>query len=239
MANLNGTDAAYVEDGSPGLVEPAVKTYHARFYLYVDSLQMDIADSVVIFSARAADLSPVFNLQLSQVDGQNIVSVEAFDDQGVAAPKQGVAVRPGWRSIELSWYAGIANDGSMNLYVDGVHERQISGLDNDVLSVGRVRLGSVAGNSATVTGRLDFDAFYSQRHDNIGIINKVCTTATDLVVTDATFLQGSSDCSASSSVQLGYRTTIDSGTTMNVFAPTVRLTDGASILAGANVRIRH
>jgi hypothetical protein len=242
-SRLEGVDSAYVEDLSPGLLGEAVREYRARFYLFISNLQMDSADSLTIFSGYNISQSPVFQIRLTKQADIHMLKIEAFDDQGQLqiANSEGVLLRPGWRAIELVWTAAdgsAANTGSMDLLIDGnTVVGSITSLDNDTHSLGSVRIGSVSGNSNTVTGQLDFDAFKSQRTQLIGLLPKDCGTASDIVLSNATFLPGSSDCIASNSIQLGSRVTIDSGTIMNIHAPAVRLISGMSILEGAHVTI--
>lgn len=242
IVQLNGATAAYVEDNSPGLVAPAVSEYRARFYIYVSSLQMDVTDSVTIFSGVASDESPLFDLNLSSVAGMNRLSLDAYDDQGsVVNPSSFISLDKGWRAVELVWLAATSdgsNDGGAILLVDDVLKQNITDINNDTLRVNAVRLGGVFGNADTVSGRIDFDSFKSQRTTQIGLVPKECATSqSSLSVTNTTFLPGSANCSASSDIQMGYRTTIDSNTTMSIRAPSVVLTSGVSILNGAVVTI--
>ena len=242
ITQLNGTSAAFVEDNSPGLIAPAVDQYRARFYLYVDSVQMDVSDSITIFSGTASNYSPLFNLKLTNDSVNSYLDLEVYDDLGAVTNPSGTTIlRKGWRAIEVAWAAsGSAgsNNGSVSLLVDNEIKQSIASIDNDTHRVGAIRIGGVSGNTDTVSGRIDFDAFNSQRTTNIGLISKNCASSqASLSIENTTFLSGSTDCIATSNVQLGYRTTIDSGTNISIRAPSVSLTSGVSILSGASVMI--
>jgi len=73
--------------------------------------------------------------------------------------------------IEFDWQAATgagANNGGLSLWIDGVQQASLGGVDNDTRRVDRVRLGAVAGLDTGTSGTYFFDAFESRRQAYIG-----------------------------------------------------------------------
>jgi hypothetical protein len=69
-------------------------------------------------------------------------------------------------TIEFDWHAASsvgANDGSMAMWINGVQQVGLTGLDNDTRRIDRARLGAVAGMDPGTLGTYFFDAFESWR----------------------------------------------------------------------------
>jgi hypothetical protein len=74
--------------------------------------------------------------------------------------------------VEVDWQAasaGGANDGRLDLWVDGATQTGLSGLDNDTLRVDYVRWGAIAQIDAGTTGAFYLDEFESVRQNYIGL----------------------------------------------------------------------
>jgi hypothetical protein len=69
-----------------------------------------------------------------------------------------------WRT---STAAG-ANNGGLTLWIDGVQQANLTGVDNDTRRIERVRLGAVAGIDTGTRGTYYFDAFESRSLTYIG-----------------------------------------------------------------------
>jgi len=81
------------------------------------------------------------------------------------------AIGDGPHSIELDWRAATAvgaNNGGLTLWIDGVQQADLTGVDNDTLQIDRVRLGAVTGIDTGTRGTYYFDAFESRRQTFIG-----------------------------------------------------------------------
>ena len=73
--------------------------------------------------------------------------------------------------IELDWRASTgagANNGGLTLWIDGVQQADLTGVDNDTSRIDRVRLGALAGMDAGTNGTYFFDAFESRHQNYIG-----------------------------------------------------------------------
>jgi hypothetical protein len=74
--------------------------------------------------------------------------------------------------LELDWRASSAvgaNNGGLTLWIDGIQQANLTGVDNDTRRVDRVRLGAVAGIDSGTRGVEYFDAFESRRVTYIGV----------------------------------------------------------------------
>ena len=73
--------------------------------------------------------------------------------------------------IELDWRAATAagaNNGGVTLWVDGIQQQDLTGVDNDTWRIDRARLGALAGMDPGTSGTYYFDAFESRRQTFIG-----------------------------------------------------------------------
>jgi hypothetical protein len=85
------------------------------------------------------------------------------------------AVLPiGWRSIEVDWRAASApgaNDGGLDLWLDGHLQPALTAIDNDEGRVAGARWGAVSGLDASTTGTFFLDEFESRRQTKVGLIS--------------------------------------------------------------------
>ena len=73
--------------------------------------------------------------------------------------------------IELDWRAATAagaNNGGLTLWIDGVQQANVTGIDNDTRRIESVRLGALSGIDTGTRGTEYFDAFESHRQTYIG-----------------------------------------------------------------------
>ncbi len=171
-ASLAGDQNAWLEDHSPGRVFPAADSYSARFNLFVDNAALASGDALKIFALRDADGVELASLTLTPHNGQLIPRLAARDqsggqrDTGLGGPPLG----SGWQSLRLTWRAAKPAQGVSGEWLISVNGQQagcgglLTGLDNEGQHIGKARIGLLSGNSATVTGDLDFDSFVSQRN---------------------------------------------------------------------------
>ncbi len=166
---VDDTNPAYVQDDTP-FEEPR---YRVRFYSRLSPMTMAGSDEFDIFTAFASDDTPVFRLTV-QFDGtdRRLRFTAREDGGGDTSFTSGVVLASGWRSVEVDWQAasaGGANDGRLDLWVDGATQTGLSGLDNDTLRVDYVRWGAIAQIDAGTTGTFYLDEFESVRQNYIGL----------------------------------------------------------------------
>ncbi len=79
-------------------------------------------------------------------------------------------------SIEIDWQAATApaaNNGQLAWWLDGTAQTSVTGVDNDLSRVDRIRLGAVSGLDAGTSGTEYFDGFESRKTTAIGVVNDV------------------------------------------------------------------
>ncbi len=169
LIKLNGTEPAYVEDNTPGILTDDVTSYYVRFHIDTTWLNMQEGQRITVFSSYDSGLSPVFGLQIAKVNGEKYARIFAYSDNGSqdAMRTSASKLSDGWHTIELMWKAATAtgaNNGSLSMALDDVDGTlTINGIDNDTKVIDISRLGVTGGNDANVTGSLHLDAFTSQR----------------------------------------------------------------------------
>jgi hypothetical protein len=73
--------------------------------------------------------------------------------------------------IEFDWWAATgvgANNGGLALWIDGIQQQDLTGVDNDTRRMDRVRLGALSGIDIGTHGTYYFDAFESRHQTYIG-----------------------------------------------------------------------
>jgi hypothetical protein len=173
------TSPAFVQSSHPS----AEGTYRARFYVNLRNLAMGEGDEFDLLSAYdgadavppAVNGSPAFRLVVRRVSGVNRLSAYARLNSGNESQIGAtVTLANGWREIEANWAkatAAGANNGRLDLWVDGVARTGLTGLNNDLETVNYVRWGSVNGVDAATSGTIRLDDFASQRTGYIGPVS--------------------------------------------------------------------
>lgn len=229
-----GSNPAYVEDQTPSDLASAVKRYIARFYLLLDPLTLGSSSDIVLFAGYTDSRStPLFEVRLVLISGQNRLRLVAYQDDGSSRSTTGneLVVLDGWRAVAVDWAAAVApgnNDGYLKILVDGVQgsgAQLLSGLDTDTLKVDYVQLGKVRGTFTGVNGVFAVDAFVSQRIGTPGIVLKSCS-GDSVVVDNHTFLPGTTQCTANFQLSTAGYVTVDGGADVSFTAQSVRLLPG-------------
>lgn len=174
-ARYSGTYGLHVAlDGSPGYVETDTPTgekrYRVRFYLNADGVNLNVGEEVDLLHTLDAGSGFVVRVVLTRTGSGLRVFLETAEDTGSAST--GNYVLPaGWRAIELDWQAASsagANDGALDVWIDGAQQSGLSNLDSDTLTTETARLGCID-SVGTVGGTLRLDDFVSVRADYIGL----------------------------------------------------------------------
>jgi hypothetical protein len=166
---VSDTSPTYVQDDSP--IDEV--RYRARFYVRLNSLAMNATDEYQLFAAKAGDTTRVLRLTVYH-DGtdRRLRFTTRLDGGGETAFTSGIVLADGWRAVEIDWQASSApgaDDGSLDLWVDGAPQTGLSGLDNDTMSIDHVRWGAITGLDAGTSGSFSLDAFESRRAGYIGL----------------------------------------------------------------------
>ncbi|HSK79693.1 MAG TPA: S-layer homology domain-containing protein [Thermoanaerobaculia bacterium] len=167
---------AFVQSSHPS----AEATYRVRFYVNLRGLTMSEGDEFEVFTAYdgtdpvppAITGNALLRVVARRSGGDNVLSAFVRTDGGSQAeiPDE-ILLVDGWRVIELNWAkatAAGANNGRLDLWVDGFSQAGLSSLDNDTASINYARWGAVSGVDNGTSGTLKLDDFASQRSGYIG-----------------------------------------------------------------------
>ena len=166
QAVINDTTSMYVEDKTPNL-EPR---YRARFYFDPNSVTMANGDMHTIFYGFSGSTS-VLRVDFRFSAGAYQVMMRTLDNATTWSSTPWFTISDGPHAIEFDWQAATGpgtNDGSLTLWLDGVQQAVVSGINNDTRRMDTVRVGEVTGLDAGTSGTEYFDAFESRRQTYIG-----------------------------------------------------------------------
>jgi hypothetical protein len=90
----------------------------------------------------------------------------ARDDGSFWAQTPWLSIADAPHSVQVSWKAATspgANDGSLELTIDGVQRTSLTGLDNDTRRIDTLRLGAASGIDPGTRGMYYFDGLTATR----------------------------------------------------------------------------
>ena len=162
---INDTTNLYVNDDTPN----AEQRYRARFYFDPNSITMTDGNFHSIFTGY--DATGMLHVDF-RFSGRNYqIRLRQYNDSSSSQSTNWTTISDALHSIEMEWWAATAagaNNGGVNLWIDGVQSGSLSGVDNDTRRIDSVRLGAVTGVDATTLGAYYLDAFESRRQTYIG-----------------------------------------------------------------------
>jgi hypothetical protein len=170
QAVVNDTAALYVQDDGP----TREGRYRARFRL--DPNGFDPGEAASHFRTRVfiafqeVPLQRLATVVLRRLGGQYALGVRVRLDDGTRAATPFVDVTDAPHTVEIDWRratAPNANDGRLELFVDGVLRQTLPALDNDLGRVDFARLGALS-VKVGAAGTLYYDGFESRRRTYIG-----------------------------------------------------------------------
>ena len=167
QAVIDDNTRLLVVDESP----EAEPRYRARFYFDPNSIPMEEGDAHSILHANQGISTVVLDVEVRFSGGTYELRASALEDSAAWSSTAFYALADEPHVIELDWQAASAPgvlDGSLTLWIDGDQKEILSGLDNGLQQVDRVRLGPVAGIDTGTRGTYYFDAFESRRETYIG-----------------------------------------------------------------------
>jgi hypothetical protein len=125
---------------------------------------------VNLFVAFQGTSTRAITIVLRRRQGQYSVQAQAILDGGTQVSTAFVNITDAPHAVEFDWRratAAGANNGSLQLWIDGAAVATIGGLDNDTTGVDLARLGPQNLQSGA-SGTLFFDRFESRRTTFIG-----------------------------------------------------------------------
>ena len=167
QAVIDDVNTIYITEDSPN-TEPR---YRARFYFDPNSIIMGSTDAHFIFKGFMGTATDIFQVELRPSSGAYQLRVKVLNDSSAFISTNWFTITDVPHFIEVDWRASIsagANNGGVTLWIDGIQQVDLTGVDNDTLRVDRVRLGALSGIDAGTNGTYYFDGFESRRQNYIG-----------------------------------------------------------------------
>ena len=167
QALIDDATAIYVTDDTPN----AELRYRARFYFDPNSIIMASGDTHYIFKGFVGASTDVLRLEFRQSAGIYQIRASVADDGSAFISSSFFTISDAPHFIEVDWRAATApgaNNGGLTLWIDGVQQADLTGMDNDTWRVDRARLGALSGIDVGTSGTYYFDAFESRRQTLIG-----------------------------------------------------------------------
>ena len=167
QALVDDNNTIYVTDDRPN-AEPR---YRARFYFDPNSITMASNDAHFIFKGFTGTGTDVFQVELRNSAGAYLIRGKVLDDSSAFLVTNWFTISDAPHVIEVDWRAATAagaNNGGLTLWIDGVQQQDLTGVDNDTWRIDRARLGALSGMDTGTRGTYYFDAFESRRQNYIG-----------------------------------------------------------------------
>jgi hypothetical protein len=167
QAVLDDNTTIFVTDDRPA-AEPR---YRARFYFDPNSITMVNGDAHFIFNGFMGSSTAILRVEFRRSSNVYQLRARLLNDGSSWINSNWFTITDAMHSIEVDWRAATgagANNGGLTLWIDGVQQANLTGVDNDTRRIDRVRLGAVAGVDTGTRGTYYFDAFESRRQTFIG-----------------------------------------------------------------------
>lgn len=152
----------YVQDDQPS----AETHYLARFFFDPNSIQMADFDDHILFWTLGEEGETVALLILQRWFGEYKLIVATFDDIGRLRFGSWTTLSDAVHLMEFEWFSASGpgtNDGQLLVFVDGIEQTRLDGLDNDSSRIDRILLGPSAGIDSGTVGTYYLDGFESWR----------------------------------------------------------------------------
>ena len=165
QALINDTATLYVTDETPN----AELRYRARFYFDPNSITMTDGSAHYLFTGY--DATVAFHVDFRISAGSYQIRLRQYNDAGSVSSTNWVTISDAPHVVEMEWWAASAagaNNGGVNLWIDGVASAGLAGVDNDTRRIDRVSLGATGALDVGTSGTYYLDAFESRRQTYIG-----------------------------------------------------------------------
>lgn len=164
-ANVDDRDGVWVQDEAPN----AEDRYRVQFYFDPNAFDPGEALAhrrIILFLGLSQEpFKRLVMVVLRRLDGAYAVRGRVRLDDDTLAETVFVPISDAPHRIDFDWRRGSApgaNDGSLELSVDGVPAPALTGLDNDARGIDSGRLGAITVKTGAA-GVLFFDEFVSRR----------------------------------------------------------------------------
>jgi hypothetical protein len=170
QAVVDDTTGLYVQDSTPH----RESRYRARFYFDPNGFDPGLLsghEEALLFVAFQEEMAQPKNVMvvLRNTGGAYSLRGRVRLDSGLAETDF-FPISDAPHLVELDWQrasAAGADDGSFRLWIDGVLQSTLTGMDNDTRAVDYVRLGVLSLKDGA-SGTVYFDEFVARRQSHIG-----------------------------------------------------------------------
>lgn len=177
QVSIASNTATYLTDNSPN----AEARYRARFYFDPNTIVMKDGNAHVIFAGYHGT-KVVLRTEFRNSKGKYQVRAGTLDDGGTWKSSSWFTISDASHPIELDWQAATAagaNNGVLSLWIDGMLQTNVLGIDNDTRRIDAIRLGPSSGIDSGTRGAYYFDDFVSRRQSAIGFATVGAAAALD------------------------------------------------------------
>jgi hypothetical protein len=161
QATFTNTTTMFVRDDSPN-AEPR---YRARFYFNPNSMTMASGDNITLLQALDPSGQIVMAVMFNRSSTSYQLRARAYDSalaNYVNIPY--VNITNAVHYVEVDW----GNDGHLTFWIDGVQQGSLTGVNNSIYSVDRIRLGAPFLSLSATSGSFYIDNFESRKQTYIG-----------------------------------------------------------------------
>ncbi len=143
--------------------------YRARFYFSPAQIEIDSGAQHSLFVLRSAS-NAIVRVDLKRTASGFWIRAQTQRDDNSWLLTSWYSLSGGWQPIEIDWRASDAliPNGHLKLWLGGLLQEEITGVDNDLKRVEDVLLGAVAGVDSYTKGCHLIDVFESRRCSYIG-----------------------------------------------------------------------
>jgi predicted outer membrane repeat protein len=162
QAVIDDNTAIYMVDDTPN-AEPH---YLARFHFDPNSISMANGDAHVLLRGYSGSSTVALRVEFGYSAGSYQIRAGLMNDGSAFTNTNWFPLTDAPHIIQVDWRSasGVgANNGGLVLWIDGVQQQLVAGIDNDTWRIDRIRLGANAGIDSGTRGTYYFDAFESQR----------------------------------------------------------------------------
>jgi hypothetical protein len=161
QATFTNSTGMFVRDDTPN----AETRYRAHFSFNPNSITMATGDNITLFQGLDTGGQIALSVQLNRSSTSYQLRARSYDSaviNFVNTPY--VNISNAVHTIEVDW----GNDGHLTFWVDGVQQANLTGINNSLYKMDRIRLGAPTMSTAGTSGTFYIDAFESRRLNYIG-----------------------------------------------------------------------
>lgn len=166
QVSIASNTSTYLTDNTPN-AEPR---YRARFYFDSNAILMADGNAHLLFAGYHGT-KLVLRTEFRKSKGKYQLRVGTLDDKATWKSSSWFTISDAGHPIEVDWQAATAagaNNGVLTLWIDGMLQTNVLGIDNDTRRIDAIRLGPSSGIDSGTRGTYYFDAFASRRQSAIG-----------------------------------------------------------------------